>query len=185
MFSEFQPVALVRDISAAEQAGFENVEFKCGDAGVLVDFQGGKGSVAVEFNMGKAHTADVLFISESDIRSIKPCEVWHTRPLNPHCRDADPAEWEHGSFNRLQQDSDVVFTRNFRDAGFKKGDMGVVTACDTEAGTYQVQVAVGPDWNGPLLTVKPEDIRLWERDEIATVRESTSISPTSPTPEGA
>ena len=90
MFSEYQPVALVRDISAAERAGFEDLDFKCGDVGVLVDFLGGKGGAAVEFNMGKAHTADVLFISESDIRSIQSYEGWHTRLLNPHQRDTEP-----------------------------------------------------------------------------------------------
>ena len=176
MFSEFQPVALVRDISGAERVGFENLDFKCGDVGVLVDFMGGKGGVAVEFNLGKAHTADVVFISESDIRSIQPGEIWHVRPLNPHRRNNKPAEWEHGLFDMLQQRSNVVLARNFQDAGLKKGDLGVVTACDAETGTYQVQAAVGPDWSGPLLTLRAEDIRLRERDEIATVRGFTSAS---------
>ena len=175
MFSEYQPVALVRDISAAERAGLDNLDFKCGDVGVLVDFLGGKGGVAVEFNMGKAHTADVLFISESDIRSIQPGEIWHTRPLNPHLRDTNPAEWEHGLFDLPQLKSSVVLTRNFREAGLKRGDLGLVTACDADTGTYQVQAAVGPDWNGPLLTVGTEAIRLWERDEIAIVRESVPV----------
>ena len=178
MFSEYQSVTLVRDVSAVEQAGLESLDFKCGDVGVLVDFLGEKGGVAVEFNMGKAPTADVLFISESDIRSIRPCEVWHIRPLNPHRGDTDPADWEHGLFELAEFRSAVVLTRNFRDAGLKKGDLGVVTACNAETGSYMVQAAVGPDWNGPLLTVGPEDIRLWERDEIATLREFTSISPT-------
>lgn len=176
MFSEYQLVALVRDISASEQAGFEGLDFRCGDIGVLVDFLGGKGGVAVEFNLGKAHTADVLFISESDIRSIKPCEVWHARPVNPHQRDTKSAEWEQGLFDSLQQRSSVVLTRGFRNAGLKKGDLGVVTACDAEAGTYQVQAAVGPDGYGPLLTVGAKDIRLQERDEIATVRDLTAMS---------
>lgn len=171
MFSEYQSVALVRDISAAERVGLEDLDFKCGDVGVLVDFLGGKGGVAVEFNMGKAHTADVLFISESDIRAIQPSEIRHTRPLNPHLRDTKPAEWEHGLFDQPQLQSAVVLTRNFNDAGLERGDLGVVTACDADTGTYQVQAAVGPDWNGPLLTVGTEAIRLWERDEIAIVRE--------------
>jgi len=171
LFSEFQPVALVRDIRGAERAGFEKMDFKCGDIGVLVDFLGGKGGVAVEFNMGKAHTADVLFIAESDIRSIQPCEIWHTRPLNPHLRDTKPAEWEHGLFDLPQLKYPVVLKRNFREACLKRGDLAVVTACDADTGTYQVQAAVGPDWNGPLLTVGTEAIRLWERDEIAIVRE--------------
>ena len=177
MFSEFQPVALVRDISASEQAGFEDMDFKCGDIGVLVDFQGGKGGVAIEFNMGKAHTTDVLFILESDIRSIQPCEVWHTRPLNPHRRDTTPAEWEHGLFDVLREDSEVALTRNFREVGLKKGDLGSVTAFNPETGTYQVQMAVGQEWKGPLLTLRHEDIRLRERDELATVRELMPISP--------
>ena len=176
MFSEYQSVALVRDISAAERAGLEHLDFKCGDVGVLVDFLGGKGGVAVEFNMGKAHTADVLFISESDIRSIQPCEIWHTRPLNPHLRDTKPAEWEHGLFDLPQLKSPVVLTRNFREAGLKRGDLCVVTDCDAETGTYQVRAAVGPDWDGPLLTVGADEIRLWERDEIAVIREFTSVS---------
>ena len=176
MFSEFQPVALLRDIGGAERAGFEDLDFKCGDIGVLVDFLGGKGGVAIEFNLGKAHTADVVFISESDIRSIQPCEIWHVRPLNPHWRNTKPAEWEYGLFDLLRQRSDVVLTRNFQAAGLKKGDLGVVTACDAETGTYQIQAAVGPDWNGPLLTLRAEDIRLRERDEIATVREFTPAS---------
>lgn len=177
MFSEFQSVALLRDIDGTERAGFEDLDFKCGDVGVLVDFLGGKGGVAVEFNMGKAHTADVLFISESDIRSIQPCEICYARPVNPSRRNTEPAEWERGLFDIVQLRSDVVLTRNFREAGLKKGDLGVVIACDTETGTYQIQAAVGEDWNGPLLTVRPEDIRLWERDEIATVREFMPISP--------
>ena len=178
MFSEFQPVALVRDISATERAGFEDLDFKCGDIGVLVDFLGGKGGVAVEFNLGKAHTADVLFISELDIRSIQPHEVWHTRPLDPYRRDTSPAEWECGLFDDLREDSEVALTRNFRDSGFKKGDLGAVAACNLETGTYQVQMAVGQEWKGPLLTLHCEDIRLRERDEIATVREFTPVSPT-------
>lgn len=177
MFSEFQSVALVRDISAAERAGLEDLDFKCGDVGVLVDFLGGKGGVAVEFNMGKAHTADVLFISESDIRSILPCEIWHTRPVNPRERDTELAEWERGLFDIVQLRSDVVLTRNFKDVGLKQGDLGVITACEAEKGTYQFQAAVGPDWNGPLLTLCAEDIRLRERDEIATLREFTPVSP--------
>lgn len=178
MFSGFQPVALVRDISGAERAGFENLDFKCGDVGVLVDFLGRKGGVAVEFNLGKAHTADVLFISESDIRSIQPCEIWHVRPLNPHRRNTKPAEWEHGLFDLIRHRNVVVLTRNFQDAGLRKGALGVVSACNAETGTYQVQPAVGPDWNGPLLTLRAEDIRLRERDEIATIRESTPASST-------
>lgn len=178
MFSEFQPVALVRDINAAERAGFEDLDFKCGDVGMLVDLLGGKGGVAVEFNMGKAHTADVLFISEADVRSIRPCEIWHTRPLDPRCRDTEPAEWENGHSDLPQENSAIVLTRNFMEDGLRKGDLGVVTACDAETGTYQVRAAVGPDWNGPLLTLHAEDIRLQERDEIATVREFTPVSPT-------
>ena len=122
MFSEFQPVALARDINAAERAGFEDLDFKCGDVGMLVDLLGGKGGVAVEFNMGKAHTADVLFISESDIRSIQPCEIWHTRPLDPRCRDTEPAEWENAHFDLPQENSAIVLTRNFMEDGLRKGD---------------------------------------------------------------
>ena len=179
MFSEFQCVALLRDIDGTERAGFEDLDFKRGDVCVMVDFLGGKGGVAVEFNMGKAHTADVLFISESDVRPIHHSEVWHTRPLNPHQRDTQPAEWEPGLFDVLQHRSGVVLTRDFKDADLKKGDLGVVIACDAEMGEYQIQAAVGEGWNGPLLTVRPEDIRLWERDEIATVREITPKSPAS------
>ena len=179
MFSEFQPVALLRDIGAAERAGFEDLDFKCGDVGVLVDFLGGKGGVAVEFNMGKAHTADVLFISESDIRSIQPCEIRHARPVNPSERNTEPAEWEQGLFDIVQLRSGIALTRNFKDAGLKKGDLGVVVACDAETGAYRIQAAVGEGGNGPVLTVRPEDIRLWERDEIATVREITPKFPAS------
>ena len=179
MFSEFQSVALLRDIDGMERAGFEDLNFKCGDVGVLVDFLGGKGGVAVEFNMGKAHTADVLFISESDVRPIHHSEVWHTRPLNPHQRDTQPAEWEQGLFDLPCENSAVVLTRDFQSAGLKKGDLGVVRECNNETGAYQVQAAVGEDWNGPLLTVRPEDIRLWERDEIATLRKITPKSPAS------
>ena len=177
MFSEYQPVALVRDISAAERAGFEDLDFKCGDVGVLVDFLGGKGGAAIEFNLGKAHTADVLFISESDIRSIQSYEVWHTRLLNPHQRDTEPAEWERGLFDLMCENSVVVLTRDFQDTDLKKGDLGVVKSCNDETGTYQVQMAVGQEWEGPLLTLRCEDIRLRERDELATVRE---LAPTSP-----
>lgn len=176
MFSEFQSVVLLRDIAGEERAGFENVDFKCGDIGVLVDFLGGKGGVAIEFNLGKAHTADVLFISESDIRSIDPTEVWHVRPLNPDCRDMTPAEWEKGICDRLDHNSQVVLTRAFKDVGLQIGDLGRITACNSETGTFQFQVAVGEDWRGPSLTVHPEDIRLWERDEIATIRKSSDIS---------
>ena len=179
MFSEFQPVALLRDIGGAERAGFEGLDFKRGDVGVLVDFLGGKGGVAVEFNMGKAHTADVLFITESDIRSIQPSEVWHIRPLNPRRRNTEPAEWEHGLFDRPRENSVAVLTRDFHDTGLKKGDLGVVKGCNEESGTYEFLPAIGPDWNGPLLTVRREDIRLRERDEIATVRE---FKPSSPYP---
>ena len=129
--------------------------------------------------MGKAHTADVLFIAESDIRSIQPCEVGHIRPLNPHQRNTEPAEWEHGLFDLPSESSTVVLTRDFRKAGLTKGDLGVITACDAESGTYQFQPAVGRDWNGPLLTVRREDIRFWKRDEIATVRKITPSSPAS------
>ena len=129
--------------------------------------------------MGKAHTADVLFIAESDIRFIQPCEVWHIRPLNPHHRNTESAEWEHGLFDLPNENSTVVLTRDFRKAGLTKGDLGVVTACDAESGTYQFQPAVGRDRNGPLLTVPPEDIRLWERGEIATVRKITPSSSAS------
>ena len=171
MFSEFQSVVLVRDIGAEEQAGFEDQDFKRGDVGVLVDFLGGKGGVAIEFNLGKAHTADVLFVSESDIRSIGPAEIQHVRPLNPDDRNTIPAEWEKGLFDRLDHNSQVVLNRSFDDLGLKKGDLGQITTCNSEMGTYQFQAAVGQDWNGPLLTVRPEDVRLWERDEIAVVRD--------------
>ena len=177
MFSEFQPVALLRDISGREQVGLEDLDFKCGDVGVLVDLLGGRGGVAIEFNMGKAHTADVLFIAESDIRSIQPSEVWHVRPLNPHQRDTEPAEWEHGQCDLPRENSTVVLTCDFRKASLTKGDLCLVTACNAESGTYQVRAAVGQDWNGPLLTVLPENIRLWERDEIATVRKFSQSSP--------
>ena len=75
MFSEFQLVVLLRDISGAEGAGYEKLDFKGGDIGVLVDLLGGRGGVAVEFNMGKAHTADVLFVAESDVRLLQAGEV--------------------------------------------------------------------------------------------------------------
>ena len=171
MFSEFQSVVLLRDIAGEERAGFENLDFKCGDIGVLVDFLGGKGGAAIEFNMGKAHTADVLVISESDIRSIDATEVWHVRPMNPDDRDMTPAEWEQGKYDRLEHNSRVVLTRSFTDAGLKKGDLGQITACDSETNTYQFRAAVGEDWTGPLVTVDPDDVRPWERDEIPTVRE--------------
>lgn len=176
MFSEFQPVALLRDISGAEQAGFENLDFKRGDIGVLVDLLGGRGGVAVEFIMGKAHTADVLFIAESDIRSIQSCEVWHARPLNPLRRDTTPAEWESGLFDLLREDSEVVLTRDFQDSGLKQGDLGVVTAYEAQPGICQVQTLVGQCGKGPLLTLRLEDIRLRERDEIAAVRKFAPAS---------
>lgn len=171
MFSEFQSVVLVRDIGAEEQAGFEDQDFKRGDVGVLVDFLGGKGCVAIEFNMGKAHTADVLFISETDIRSIDPAEIWHVRPLNPRDRDTTPAEWEQGKYDGLEHDSLVVLTRSFADAGLEKGDLGLIITCNPETSKYQFQAAVGEDWTGPLVTVGPDDVRPWERDEIPVVRE--------------
>ena len=177
MFSEFQSVVLLRDIAGKEQAGFEDIDFKCGDIGVLVDFLGGKGGVAIEFNLGKAHTADVLFISESDIRSIDPTEVWHVRPIDPDDRDVTPAEWEDGTFDRLDHNSQVVLTRTFNDVGLEKGDLGRITACNSETGTYQFQAAVGDDWNGPLLTVSSEDIRPWERDEIPIIRKFSDDAP--------
>ena len=176
MFSEFQSVTLLRDICGEEHAGFEDLDFQRGDIGVLVDFLGGNGGVAIEFNMGKAHTADVLFISESDIRSIEPTEIWHVRPLNPDDRDLTPAEWENGIFVRLDHNSQVVLTRSFHEAGLEKGDLGQITACNPEAGTYQFQAAVGEDWNGPLLTVRAEDVRVWERDEIPFIRKPASVS---------
>ena len=40
MFSEFQSVALLRDVSGRERAGLEDLDFKCGDVGVLVDVLG-------------------------------------------------------------------------------------------------------------------------------------------------
>jgi hypothetical protein len=128
----------------------------------------------VEFDLGKAHTADVLFISESDIRSIRPSEVWRIRPLDTHRRDTEPAEWEHGLFDVLREDSEVALRRNFRDAGLEKGDLGAVKSCNDETGTYQVQMAVGQEWEGPLLTLRREGIRLRERDEIVTVRKFTT-----------
>ena len=171
MFSEFQCVVLLRDIGGEERAGFDDLDFKCGDIGVLVDFLGGKGGVAIEFNMGKAHTADVLFISESDIRSIDPAEIWHVRPLNPCDRDTTPAEWEQGKYDGLEHNTRVVLTRSFADAGLEKGDLGLITNCNPETRRYQFQAAVGEDWTGPLVTVGPDDVRPWERDEIPVVRE--------------
>lgn len=177
LFAEFQPVALLRDISGSEQAGLEDLDFKCGDIGVLVDLLGGRGGTAVEFNMGKAHTADVLFITESDIRSIQNSEVWYARPLNPLRRDTTPAEWESGLFDRLGEYSEVVLTRNFHDFGFQKGDLGVVIAYDAQPGICQVQTLVGECGKGPLLTLRHEDIRLRERDELAAVRKFAPASP--------
>ena len=40
MFSKFQPVDLLRDISGGEQPGLEDLDFKCGDVGALVDVLG-------------------------------------------------------------------------------------------------------------------------------------------------
>ena len=179
MFSEFQPVVLLRDISREEQAGFDDLDFKCGDVGVLVDLLGGKGGVAVEFNLGKAHTADVLFITESDIRSIGPSEIWHVRPLNPDQRDTTPAEWEQGFSNTLERSSEVVLKRDFKSMGLKRGDLGRLTDWDAGAGTIQFQAAVGQEWNGPLLTVRPENVRFRERDEIAVVRKLRAVFPVS------
>lgn len=177
LFSEFQSVVLLRDIGGAEQAGFRKLDFKRGDIGVLVDLMGGQGEVAVEFIMGKAHTADVLFVMESDIRSAQAGDVWHVRPLDPLRRDTTPAEWESGLFDLLREGSDVVLMRDFHDSGFKKGDLGVITACDAKTGICQVQTSVGERRNGPMLTLRLEDIRLRERDEIATARKFAPMSP--------
>ncbi len=70
-------------------------------------------------------------------------------------------------FNELDT---VVLTRNIKNHGLKKGDVGVVVHCYNDGKAIEAEFVTASGKTVALLTLSSKDIRTIERSEILHVR---------------
>ena len=65
----------------------------------------------------------------------------------------------------------IVLSRDIRDRGLKRGDIGVMVHCYQDNLAFEVEFVAGEGRTVALLTLTPEDIRPVGPHEILRVRE--------------
>ena len=170
MLIEFGEVALTRNICASEDVGVEKVDYQRGDVGALADCLGGQGIVAVQFALMDGFTAGLAYLSESDIRPLEPDDIQHARPLHWGGNDLAPEPYGECRFAAPEKSAHIVLTRPVPELALLPGDLGVVVDGGPAARQYRVKMAVGPERNGPVITLPAEAIRLPQWYELPTVR---------------
>lgn len=65
----------------------------------------------------------------------------------------------------------VVLTRDIREYGLKKGDIGAIVHCYTDGDAFEVEFVTAEGRTVAVLTLTADDIRLMSNREILHVRE--------------
>lgn len=69
----------------------------------------------------------------------------------------------------------VVLSRDIRDRGLKRGDIGAIVHCYQDHSAFEVEFVAGEGKTVALLTLTPEDIRPVGPREILRVRELAPV----------
>lgn len=69
----------------------------------------------------------------------------------------------------------VALTRDIKQYGLQKGDIGVIVHCYTGKITFEVEFVAGDGETIALLTLSKKDVRRIEPQEILHVREVTPL----------
>jgi hypothetical protein len=64
----------------------------------------------------------------------------------------------------------VVLSRDLKEDGLARGDVGAVVHCYADGETFEVEFVTGEGWTIAVLTLAKSDIRPMQRQEILHVR---------------
>ena len=78
-------------------------------------------------------------------------------------------------FKMIHELDTVVLSRNIKENGLKKGDVGAVVHCYENGKAFEVEFVTSGGETIALLTLTQEDIRPINRREILHVRELASV----------
>ena len=176
MLVEYSDVALLCDVKEGNPA-YGGVEFRCGDIGILVDTLDGSEAAIVEFIAEQGHTLDVTPLTQADVRHLESDDIQHVRPLHWGGNDLAPEPYGECRFATPEKSAHIVLTRPVPELALLPGDLGVVVDGGPAARQYRIKMAVGPERNGPVITLPAEAIRLPHWYELPTVRKLQPPAP--------